>query len=67
MLKALEEQERGDILKLIEAANLVAELEEMRNMTFFVPSKEAFQVNYHITDDIKQIFYYLNYYYYYLP
>lgn len=45
LLKALEEEEREDVLKMIETANLVSELEEMRNVTFFVPSKEAFQVS----------------------
>ncbi|XP_054713918.1 transforming growth factor-beta-induced protein ig-h3-like [Uloborus diversus] len=41
LLKALEEEERTDMLDLIETAELMAELEKMENVTFFVPSKEA--------------------------
>ncbi|KFM74623.1 Transforming growth factor-beta-induced protein ig-h3, partial [Stegodyphus mimosarum] len=41
LLKALEEEERRDLLDLIELADLISTLEEMQNVTFFVPSEEA--------------------------
>lgn len=44
LLKALEEEERSDLLDLIELSDMVSSLEEAQNLTFFVPSREAFEV-----------------------
>nr|XP_042899795.1 transforming growth factor-beta-induced protein ig-h3 [Parasteatoda tepidariorum] len=41
ILKALEEEERQDIIDLIETSDLLSELEQSKNVTFFLPTKEA--------------------------
>lgn len=41
LLKALEEEERRDLLDLIEMTDLITELEQSKNITFFLPTKEA--------------------------
>ncbi|KAG8182029.1 hypothetical protein JTE90_013960 [Oedothorax gibbosus] len=51
LLKALEEEERSDILDLIELSDMVSKLEEAQNVTFFVPSKEAFEA---LSNETKQ-------------
>ncbi|GFR31261.1 transforming growth factor-beta-induced protein ig-h3 [Trichonephila clavata] len=41
LLKALEEDDRQDLLELLELSEMVSQLEDAQNVTFFAPSKEA--------------------------
>ncbi|GIY24039.1 transforming growth factor-beta-induced protein ig-h3 [Caerostris extrusa] len=41
LLKALEEDDRQDLLELLQLSEMAPELEEAHNVTFFAPSKEA--------------------------
>ncbi|GFT68863.1 transforming growth factor-beta-induced protein ig-h3 [Nephila pilipes] len=41
LLKALEDDDRQDLLELLELSEMVSQLEDAQNVTFFAPSKDA--------------------------
>ncbi|KAF8797136.1 Transforming growth factor-beta-induced like protein [Argiope bruennichi] len=43
LLKALEEEDRKDLLELLELSDMVSQFEEAQNITFFAPSKQAIE------------------------